>query len=74
MGGELLYKAPMGHGCGTPPWEPHGSVWRCGDCGTYWRVDALPLMARADWHPMSRVAVWWFKRKQATRERAASPG
>lgn len=67
MSGEVLYRAPSLHRCVTPPLEPYGSVWRCGECGAYWRVDALPLMAIVNWHPMGRFAVWRFRRRQARR-------
>lgn len=70
----MLYSAPGAHLCEIPPLATYGSVWRCGDCGTYWRVDALPLSTRTNWHPMGRLAVWWFKRKQARRGDGAGPG
>jgi hypothetical protein len=65
MGGEMLYRARGRHRCETPAREALGSVWRCGECGTYWRMDALPLMAFAAWHPMGRLALWRWKRRNA---------
>lgn len=68
MSGEVVYVPPQpDHECQHPAGRgnavsPVGAVWRC-ECGAYWRFDALPLMPFANWHRLSGLRLWWWKRR-----------
>lgn len=61
---QVIYEAPPGHVCkvlGTR--APMGSVWRCGTCGTYWRLAQWRVLRSGGWWPLRGAALWWWKRR-----------
>jgi hypothetical protein len=65
--GETVYRPPTGHVC--EPYSsklPVGSVWKCGECGIWWRYHYVGLVLAAGWRPMGRLEVWWWRRRHAS--------
>ncbi|EIV27690.1 hypothetical protein MA3A0930S_1205 [Mycobacteroides abscessus 3A-0930-S] len=63
MSGSYIYIPPTRHACDLPKTEdPIGTVWRCDDCGTFWkmRVDngCDRYYARMFWRNLFRRSSW----------------
>jgi hypothetical protein len=64
--GKTIYRAPGMHDCEAYLCDdPVGSIWKCGTCGTYWKHHSIGVMNAPGWYVMGRLAVWWWKRRNA---------
>ena len=71
MSGEVVYVPPQpAHECQpghlTGQGEailPVGTVWRCGKCGSWWRLDPIGRSGHASrWRRLRGIRLWWWKR------------